>query len=465
MPSAPEPANRSSTAQPRDVAEDARTAPRARGRRWAGWPVPVGARRARRPPTRAGDRRASVVARSVPRRALITRSRCNIALAPTLGSAPRSAPNTPASASASSACSGVLQLRVRSVDALGAQPGPLQQLARRAAARRRGTGPARSGGSPTSSPSPRSSRSISARRKPSACVGQRPQPRRALGPEQQAQRRVLAAADPAAQLVQLGDPVALGVLDQHHRRVGDVDADLDHRGGDEHVGARRPRTRASPPASRPGAAGRACSTTRKSRSSPVAQALELGGRRAGLQRLGLRHQRADDERLAPGAQLLADPVVGPRALALGGADVGLDRLAALGQLAQHGEVEVAVAATARACAGSAWRSCAARAGASPVRRLGVQRGALADPEAVLLVDHRDGERGEARPASSISAWVPTISDSSPLASLPSRSARRPRRASSRSAGRSATASPGISAWSVAKCCSASGSVGAISAPW
>ena len=47
---------------------------------------------------------------------------------------------------------------------------------------------------------------------------------------------VLAAADAAAQLVQLREPVPLRALDQHHRRVGDVDAHLDHRGRHQHVG-------------------------------------------------------------------------------------------------------------------------------------------------------------------------------------------------------------------------------------
>ena len=66
-------------------------------------------------------------------------------------------------------------------------------------------------------------------------LGQRPQAGRLLGPEQQAQPGEAAAADPPAQLVQLRDPVALGVLDEHHCGVGDIDPDLDHRGGDEHL--------------------------------------------------------------------------------------------------------------------------------------------------------------------------------------------------------------------------------------
>ncbi len=104
-------------------------------------------------------------------------------------------------------------------------------------------------------------------------------------------------------------------------------------------------------------------------------------------------------------------------------------------------------------------------GLSLRRALGVERGALAHAEAVLLVDDGDGERGRSAPTSSISAWVPTTSDSSPRAELAQQIGAPPRRASSRSAAPPAPASPGISAWMVAKCCSASVSVGAISAPW
>ena len=44
-----------------------------------------------------------------------------------------------------------------------------------------------------------------------------------------------AAADAAAQLVELGEAEALGVFNQHERGVRHVDADLDDGGGDEHV--------------------------------------------------------------------------------------------------------------------------------------------------------------------------------------------------------------------------------------
>ena len=75
------------------------------------------------------------------------------------------------------------------------------------------------------------------------------------------------------------------------------------------------------------------SVTRKS-AARRREPLVLGGRGTGLERLGLLDERADDERLAPGAQLLADPLVGAGALALAGRDVRGDRPAALRQLAQ-----------------------------------------------------------------------------------------------------------------------------------
>ena len=51
--------------------------------------------------------------------------------------------------------------------------------------------------------------------------------------EQQAGRALAPAPDAAAQLVDLREAEALGVLDHHHGRLRHVDADLDHRGGDQ----------------------------------------------------------------------------------------------------------------------------------------------------------------------------------------------------------------------------------------
>ena len=60
--------------------------------------------------------------------------------------------------------------------------------------------------------------------------------------EQQAGRMARAAADAAAQLVQLRKAEALGVLDHHDGGLRHIDADLDHRGGDQQLrlaGAKR----------------------------------------------------------------------------------------------------------------------------------------------------------------------------------------------------------------------------------
>ena len=53
--------------------------------------------------------------------------------------------------------------------------------------------------------------------------------------DEQAEPRQAAAADPAAQLVQLRDAEAVGVQDRHDGGVGDVDADLDDGGRDQDV--------------------------------------------------------------------------------------------------------------------------------------------------------------------------------------------------------------------------------------
>ena len=83
--------------------------------------------------------------------------------------------------------------------------------------------------------------------------------------------------------------------------------------------------------------------------------------------------------------------------------------------------------SAPASAGSAWRSCAARAGSRRRAPLRSSAARWLTPKRCCSSTTTTAEPIELRPPSSISAWVPTISDSSPLASLPSRSARRPRR--------------------------------------
>ena len=100
---------------------------------------------------------------------------------------------------------------------------------------------------PSTSPSPRSVRSTSARLKPSrsaATASSRlPGELRARVGEQQAEGLVRTAADAPAQLVQLRDAVAVGLLDHHHGRVRHVDADLDHARRDQHVDLARRESR------------------------------------------------------------------------------------------------------------------------------------------------------------------------------------------------------------------------------
>ncbi len=144
---------------------------------------------------------------------------------------------------------------------------------------------------------------------------------------------MLAAPDPPAQLVELAEAVALGVLDEHHGRVRDVDADLDHGRGHEHVRAagRERRHRLLLLARAHLAVHEHDAVVLE---LAAAQALELGGGGAGLQRLGLLHERADDERLAALVELLADALVGAGALVVGAGDVGDDRAAPGGELVQ-----------------------------------------------------------------------------------------------------------------------------------
>ena len=147
-----------------------------------------------------------------------------------------SAPKAATSASAIRACSGCGELRVLVEDRAGAHPGTLEQLDVLGQPREAERLHARLAGA-EHLPLAAQLEVDLGELEPVAVLGERAQPRRLLRPEQQAQRLVLAAADPAAELVQLRDPVAIGVLDEHHGRVRDVDADLDHRRGDQHVGA------------------------------------------------------------------------------------------------------------------------------------------------------------------------------------------------------------------------------------
>ena len=113
-----------------------------------------------------------------------------------------SAPKAATSASAISACSGCSSSRVVVEDLARPHPRPLEQLdvlGQAREAERLQAGLARAEHLPLAAQLEVDLGELEA----VAVLGQRAQARRLLGPEQQAQRLVLAAADPAAQLVQL----------------------------------------------------------------------------------------------------------------------------------------------------------------------------------------------------------------------------------------------------------------------
>ena len=192
--------------------------------------------------------------------------------------------------------------------------------------------------------------------------------------------------------MELAEAVALGVLDEHHGRVRDVDADLDHGRRDEHV-----RAAGGERLHRLLLLLRAHLAVHQDHAVVLelaaAQALELGRGRAGLQRLGLLHQRADHERLPARVELLADALVGPGALVVGRGDVGDDRAPAGGQLVQARDVEVAVGGE-RERARDRRRGHVQDVRRAAGRRLAVQLAALVDAEPVLLVHDRDEQAVE-----------------------------------------------------------------------
>ena len=117
-----------------------------------------------------------------------------------------------------------------------------------------------------------------------------------------------AAADAPAELVELREPEALGIFDEHEVRVRHVDADLDDGGGDEHLGlAARKR---SMTASFSSGAMRPCSSSHGSgASSSVHAAISaIGG--LGLELLGFVDERVDDVGLPAGFEVFAEEARG-----------------------------------------------------------------------------------------------------------------------------------------------------------
>ena len=201
--------------------------------------------------------------------------------------------------------------------------------------------------------------------------------------EQDAERLGGPAADAAAQLVELGQAEALGVLDQHHRRVGHVDPDLDHRRRNQQVelaGLERPhdpflRVEPEPPVDQ-------AHPEPLERAAP--EALRHLGRGLQIARLGLLDERADHVGLAAGLELASDELVDPLPLGLV-ANLGHDRRPPGRQLVEHGDVEIAVERQGQG-AGDRGRRHDQHV---RVLALPAERRALEHAEPVLLVD--DGE--------------------------------------------------------------------------
>src|SRR5436190_1994231 len=102
--------------------------------------------------------------------------------------------------------------------------------------------------------------------------------------------------DAASQLVELREPEAICLLHDHDRRVRDVDADLDHGRGDEHVELTRLEARHQiAPLERPQAAVEQADAV--TAELGAAQTFRLCLRRSRLRRLRLLDQRTDHVRL------------------------------------------------------------------------------------------------------------------------------------------------------------------------
>ena len=279
---------------------------------------------------------------------------------------------------------------------------------------------------------------------------------------------MLAAADPAAQLVELREPVALGPLDQHHGRVGDVDPDLDHARRHQHVGLARRRTRsiAALPSSREGIWP--CSR-------PTLKSAELAGRAAARPRSVAAFassfsdsldQRADDEGLPPLAQPLADELVGAGALLLPH-HPGLDRLPARGQLAQGGRVEVAVGGQRERARDRRRGHVERRAAAAPPGPFASSAARWRTPKRCCSSTTADARAGRTRRrARSARGCRP------PARARPTRGGRAARAGARRGVapvssvnGAAGSRRRAAGLERRAQCCSASVSVGAISAAW
>ncbi len=198
-----------------------------------------------------------------------------------------------------------------------------------------------------------------------------------------------AAADAAAELVELGEAEAFGGIDHHDAGVVDVDADFDDARGDEHL-----RFAGAEAGHRffffDGREAAVDDADAEVGEFAVGEAFKCFGDARGGDVFGFVDERDDDVGLAAGLEFAADEMP-PLGLFGGADDVRADFLAAGRHVAEGRDVEVAEE-------GHADRARDGRGGHHQVvRRLLAlaEGGALADAEFVLLVDDDEAELGEA----------------------------------------------------------------------
>ena len=221
-----------------------------------------------------------------------------------------------------------------------------------------------------------------------------------------------AAPDPSAKLVQLGQTEALGALDQHHRGVRHVHADLDDGRRDQHVElavAERAHDRvlfgrAHPPVQQSQAQTRQLART---------QALVLLGGRLGLQDFGFLDQRTDDERLLallpPRGGRARRPARARRCPAA--ACAGTARPGGISSIAERSRSPYRLSASVRGIGVAVITSRCGTRSPSPARRRRLTR--CRTPKRCCSSTITRPRRANSS-LSWISAWVPTTRSTSPL---------------------------------------------------
>ena len=238
-----------------------------------------------------------------------------------------------------------------------------------------------------------------------------PRHQRSRDPDEEAAAGVLASTDSTTKLMELGDPEPIGVEDHHDGGVRDVDTDLDHGGGDEHVEVAGPEVihdrrllrRRDPTMEQPESQVRQFGCLERSEGV-------LGG--PNVERLGFVDQRAHDIDLPAGANLGANDTPDP---ILGGVitgPLGDDRCPARWEFIEHRHVKIAVDRHRRSSRDRRGGHDQDIGSGDGVTLLS-QRSPLLDTETVLLVDDDDPESG-VFDLSWIKACVPMMMSTLPV---------------------------------------------------